>query len=263
MTASALYTGHVMHHRLRPRVHRLRYRMFSLLLDLDEIDALATRLRLFSRGRFNLMAFHDRDHGDGSARPLRAQAEALMAEAGLAHGGAIRLLTMPRLLGFAFNPLSVWFCHDRAGLLSAIIYEVHNTFGERHSYLLPVAATAGDDVQQDVTKRFHVSPFLPMAMTYAFRVHPPADRMAVAITASDDEGPVLFAVHRACRTELSDRALLHAAVTHPLLTIKVVVGIGWEALRLWLKRVPVHHHPGTAPPAPEPFSPSLPKGTNP
>ncbi len=261
MAASALYVGHVMHHRLRPRVHRLRYRLFSLLLDLDEIDDLAGRLRLFSRGRFNLMAFYDRDHGDGSTRPLRAQIDALMAEAGLPHGGAIRLLTMPRLFGFAFNPLSMWFCHDRAGALSAIIYEVNNTFGERHSYLLPASAAAGEDVQQDVTKRFHVSPFLPMAMTYAFRVRPPADRLAVAITASDAQGPVLFAVHKADRTELTDAALLRAAVTHPLLTIKVVIGIGWEALRLWLKRVPVHHHPGTAPPEPVTFSPSLSKGT--
>jgi DUF1365 family protein len=263
MTASALYVGHVMHHRLRPRVHRLRYRLFSLLLDLDEIDALAARLRLFSRGRFNLMAFYDRDHGDGSARPLRAQAEALLVQAGIGHGGAIRLLTMPRLCGFAFNPLSVWFCHDRSGALSAIIYEVHNTFGERHSYVLPVAPTDGDAVQQDVTKRFHVSPFLPMAMTYAFRVQPPGDRLSVAITAADERGPVLFAVHRADRTELSDRALLRAAVTHPLLTIKVVIGIGWEALRLWLKRVPVHHHPGTAPAAPATFATAHPKGTIP
>jgi DUF1365 family protein len=261
MAGSALYIGHVMHHRFRPRVHRLRYRLFSLLLDLDEIDAVAARLRLFSRGRFNLFAFHDRDHGDGSTRPLRAQAEALLAQAGVAHGGAIRILAMPRILGFAFNPLSVWFCHDRADALSAIIYEVNNTFGERHSYLLPVESGDGDDVQQNVTKRFHVSPFLPMAMTYAFRVRPPAEHLGIAITADDGDGPVLVAVHRARRADLTDGALLRAAVTHPLLTIKVVAGIGWEALRLWLKRVPVHHHPGTAPAGPVTFSPIIAKGT--
>jgi len=261
MAGSALYIGHVMHRRLRPRAHRLRYRLFSLLLDLDEIDAVAARLRLFSRGRFNLFAFHDRDHGDGSTRSLRTQAETLLAQAGLPYGGAIRLLTMPRILGFAFNPLSVWFCHDIAGALTAIIYEVNNTFGERHSYLLPVAADAGDEVQQNVVKRFHVSPFLPMAMTYAFRVRPPAEQLGIAITAADGEGPVLVAVHQARRAELTDAALISAAVTHPLLTFKVVAGIGWEALRLWLKRVPVHRHPGTAPAGPVTFSPLVSKGT--
>jgi len=257
--ASALYLGEVMHHRLRPRVHRLRYRVFSLLLDLDEIDALAGRLRLFSRGRFNLVSFHDRDHGDGSATPLRRQLETLLAGAALPHGGAIRLLTMPRLLGFAFNPLSVWFCHDRDGQLSAIVYEVNNTFGERHRYLLPVDP-GGAEVRQDAPKRFHVSPFLPMAMTYAFRVQPPGERLNLAITAADDQGTVLFAMHRARRMVLDDRALLRAWLTHPLMTVKVVAAIGWEALKLWLKRVPVHHHPGQAPAQSVTFVPTLAKG---
>lgn len=242
MAQSALYVGHVMHHRLRPRVHRLRYRLFSVLLDLDDIDALSSRLRLFSRGRFNLFGFYDRDHGDGSEVPLRAQAEALLTRAQISHGGPIRILTMPRLLGFAFNPLIVWFCYDRAERLCAIIYEVHNTFGERHSYVLPVAPDPGDDVQQDIAKRFHVSPFLPMAMDYAFRVQPPGETLSIAITARDAEGPVLFAIQRARRRVLTDAALLRVAFTHPLLTLKVVVGIGWEAACLWIKRVPVHDH---------------------
>ena len=263
MAGSALYIGHVMHHRLRPRVHRLRYRLFTMLFDLDELDGLAARLRLFSRGRFNLLAFCDRDFGDGTAVPLRAQAETLLAKAGLAHGGPIRILAMPRILGFAFNPLTMWFCHDRNGELSALIYEVNNTFGERHSYLLPVVAGASDDVRQGTTKRFHVSPFLPMAMTYSFRVRPPGDTLAVAIAADDDQGAVLFAVHRAKRHDLTDTALIGALVTHPLLTIKVVVGIMWEALLLWLKRVPVHHHPGVAPAGPVTFPPSIPEATRP
>ncbi|MDE2303008.1 MAG: DUF1365 family protein [Sphingomonadales bacterium] len=242
--ASALYAGQVMHQRLRPRRHRLAYRLFMLLLDLDEIDALAARLRLFARGRFALFSFHDRDHGAGTAEPLRAQVEAHCAAAGIRlDGGAIRLLAMPRVLGFVFNPLSVYFCHAREGALVAILYEVNNTFGERHSYLLPVAADSGALVRQTIAKRFHVSPFMGMDMDYAFRVVPPADALVVAITGSDAAGTVLTAVLTARRRALTDAALARAFLAMPLLTVKVVAAIGWEALRLWLKRVPLHDHP--------------------
>lgn len=240
----ALYVGHVMHRRLRPRAHRLRYRVFSLLLDLDGIDALAARLTLFSRGRFNLLSFHDRDYGDGTARPLRAQVETHLAAAGLApDGGAIRLLTMPRVMGFAFNPLSIYFCHGRDGALRAILYEVNNTFGQRHSYLLPAAPGQGPIVRQTVAKAFHVSPFMAMDMEYTFRVGPPGDHLSIAITVSDASGPVLIALHAAKRRSLTDRALLRVLLTHPALTLKVVGGILWEAARLWAKGVPVRPCP--------------------
>ena len=245
--ASALYVGEVMHRRARPRVHRLRYRLFSLLLDLDEIDGIAARLRLFSRNRFNLFSFHDRDYAGGSPEPLRAQIERYLAAAGLdLGGGPIRVLTMPRILGFAFNPLSVWFCHDPGGALRAILYEVNNTFGERHGYLLPVEPGAAI-IRQTCAKAFHVSPFMAMDMRYAFRVIPPADRLAIAITGSDAQGPLIAAVHTAARRPLTDAALLRAFATHPLLPAKVVGGILWEALKLWAKRVPIHRRP--APPS--------------
>ena len=254
MAASALYVGQVMHQRLRPRRHRLSYRIYSLLLDLDEIDALAGRLRLFSRGRFNLFSFYDADYGDGSQRPLRAQIDGLLAEAGLAHGGPIRLLTMPRVLGFVFNPLSVYFCHGPDRRLSAILYEVSNTFGERHCYLAGVDPARRGAICQSAAKAFHVSPFLPMTMDYAFKLRAPDHKLSIAITCSDAEGPVLQAVHHARRQPLSDRALARVFVTHPLLTLKVVGGILWEALRLLLKRVPVFDHPGAPPASPVSFS---------
>jgi len=246
--ASALYVGHVMHQRLRPRAHHLRYRIYSLLLDLDEIDALAARLRYFSRGRFNLFSFRDRDYGDGKDTPLRDQFERHMIAAGIApDGGPIRLLTMPRVLGFAFNPVSLFFCHGRDGAIRAILYEVNNTFGQRHTYLLPVEAGHGPVIEQDCAKVFHVSPFMAMDMAYAFRVTPPAARFLLSITARDAAGTVLIAAHSASRRALSDKALLGVFFTHPLLTFKVVGGILWEAVRLWGKRVPVH----TCPPAPD------------
>ncbi len=248
MSASALYRGQVMHRRLRPARHALRYRVFWLLLDLDELPALARRLRLFSCARFNLFAFHPRDHGDGSATPLRAQVETLLAQAGIAGGGAVRLLTMPRLLGFAFNPISVYYCHDAAGTLSAILYEVNNTFGERHAYLLPVRGGPGI-VHQRAAKAFHVSPFLPLRLDYRFRVMPPGERLVLGISAEDEAGPVLTAALAARRHDLSDAALVRAFLAMPLLTAKVVLAIGWEALLLWLKRVPVIAHPRNHPPA--------------
>ena len=242
---SALYRGEVMHRRLRPRPHRLRYRLFSLFLDLDELDGLSARLRLFSRNRFAPLAFRDRDHLAGTDEPLRAQIGRMLADAGIAwDSGAIRLLTMPRLLGFVFNPLSVWFCHGRGGGLAGVVYEVNNTFGERHCYVLPAAGDGA--VRQDCAKAFHVSPFLPMELDYAFRLAPPGERFALGITVSDRDGPMLTTVHTARRRGLSDGELARALVAYPLMTLKVVAAILWEAARLWAKRVPVFHHPDRA-----------------
>ena len=140
--ASALYRGGVMHQRLRPRAHRLNYRVFWLLLDLAEIDELDRRLRWFSRNRFNLLSFHDRDHGDGSGAALRPQIEAFLGRAGIDIGeGAVRLLTMPRVLGYVFNPISLYYCHQVDGRLAAMVYEVTSTFGVRHAYVIPVPET--------------------------------------------------------------------------------------------------------------------------
>ena len=252
--ASGLYVGEVMHRRLRPRVHQLRYRLFSLLLDLDEIGMLAKRLRLFSRGRFNVFGFTDSDHLDGSTVPLRAQIAVRMAQAGIGwEEGPVRVLTMPRVLGFAFNPISVWYIHHRSGALAAVLYEVNNTFGERHEYLLPVDSKAapGRAIRQSIPKALHVSPFMGMDMRYDFRVTPPGgprddQRIAIGITGSDHQGPLIAAVHTAKRRALTDAALARVFVTHPLLTLKVVGGILWEAARLWIKRVPIYKHP--APP---------------
>src|SRR5262249_54603493 len=158
---SCLYTGHVTHHRLRPKVHRLRYRVFWMLLDLDEIDGLSGRLRLFARNRFNLTSFFDADYGDGSTIPLQQQAEARLGEAGCnAADVRIKLLTMPRILGYGFNPLSIYFCYRPDDSLEAVIYEVHNTFGERHSYVLPGHGATAATIEQSCAKDFFVSPFL-------------------------------------------------------------------------------------------------------
>jgi DUF1365 family protein len=241
--ASAIFRGIVTHKRFRPRVHKLRYRVFSILFDLDELPALDRSLALFSRNRFNLMSFHDRDHGGGGEEPLRAYVERTLREGGITGGGPIRLLCMPRILGYVFNPLSVYFCYRPDGELAALLYEVNNTFGERHNYLIAVDRPGETVVMQGSPKRFHVSPFLPVDMEYHFRVTQPAEAVSVAVHVHDGDGLIVAAALSARRTELTNGALFRTFLMYPLLTLKVVAGIHWEALRLWLKGVRVHSKP--------------------
>jgi len=263
--ASGVYGGHVMHQRLRPLRHRLRYGLFMLLLDLDELPTLHQRLRWFSIGRFNLFSFRPQDHGDGTATDvpaLRLQVERQLSQAGLPLGGAIRLLTLPRLLGYAFNPLSVWFCERPDGGLQAIVYEVNNTFGQRHSYLIEVAPGQRDAavVTQRCDKQFFVSPFLGMDLHYRFRVAPPkgAVSLGVSVHGNADDAAVLNARFDGVRQPLTDRRLLTLLFTHPLLTLKVVAGIHWEALRLWFKGARLHRRPEPPPAAMTVVRPELP-----
>lgn len=247
-TSSCLYTGTVLHHRLRPRAHRLRYRVFWMLIDLDEIDNLSSRLRFFSRNRFNIASFRDRDHGDGSATPLRQQIEALLRKAGCEpDGGKITLLCMPRILGYGFNPLSVHFCHRANGSLEAIIYEVHNTFGERHCYVIRCDGTEDETITQHCSKDFYVSPFLGMDISYTFSVQRPGAYVKIAIVGKDHGDAVITAALSGTRQKLADASLLKAWISHPLLTLKVIGAIHWHALRMVLKGFRIHRHsPGPA-----------------
>ncbi|CDX55560.1 conserved hypothetical protein [Mesorhizobium plurifarium] len=243
---SALYAGKVMHQRLKPRRHQLSYRMFFLLLDLDEIEVLSKRLHLLSHNQFNLFGFADADHGDGAGGSLKAYVERQLEAAGIESGGAIQLLSMPRMLGYAFNPLSLYFCHNRHGDLQAILYEVNNTFGQRHSYLIPVGEAHDGTVMQRCDKRFYVSPFMAMGMGYRFRIGLPGECVAIHITGSDGDGPLIIASFSGKRRDLTDAVLMRAFLSYPLLTLKVVAGIHWEALLLWAKGVRLQQRP--APP---------------
>ncbi len=249
---SAIYSGRVLHSRSRPVRHSLHYRMLNLLLDIDELPSLSARLRLFGHNRRAVFSFHDRDHGDGSARPLAAQLRAALADAGIAADGPIQVLCMPRLLGMVFNPLTVYFCNSRDGRLAAILYEVNNTFGQRHSYLMPVDQPDARPILQACDKHFYVSPFMDMDLQYRFRVMPPSDSLSVTIDVSDPTGPLLHAAFAATRAELTDAALLRAFLAHPLLALRVFGGIHWEALKLWRKGMKLRPRP-TPPAAPISF----------
>jgi DUF1365 family protein len=241
---SALYPGTVTHARMKPRQHRLRYSIFWMLFDLDELESLGRTHRLFGYNKPALISFHDRDHGDRYGQPLRPWAERQMRSAGVApDGGRIELMCMPRVLNHVFNPISVWFCRDRDERLRVVIYEVNNTFGERHSYALKVEDPDAEVLEQGCDKALYVSPLMDMDLAYAFRVRPPGRKTSVSIAASDAQGPVLTASFAGQRLEISDATLFSTWLAHPLLSLKVLAGIHWEALRTWLKGIGFRANP--------------------
>jgi len=243
--AGFLYTSRVMHRRLVAPVYRFVYRLFHLLVDVDRLGELHAKLRLFSHNRFNLVSFHDRDHGGGERAGLRAWAERLLAGEGVRlDGGRIRLLCLPRILGFAFNPIAIWYCEHRDGTLRAVIVEVRNTFGERHSYLL---ASGGRPLAyegpHEKEKCFHVSPFMDLVGRYQFRFSKPGEKVMVRIHETREGAPLLDATLAGERRALTDGALLAQVARMPWMTLKVVAGIHWEALKLWLRGARFHRKP--------------------
>jgi DUF1365 family protein len=246
-----LYVGEVIHERFAPRRHRLRYRIFQVLIDIDAAPTLAKRLRLFAHNRPGLFSLHDKDHGDGSGASLRAFVEKSLAQAGLAlPGGQVLIQCMPRVLGYVFNPLTLYYCHDAEGLLGAMIYEVHNTFGQRHSYVIPVSPDKAGQVRQSCGKVFHVSPFMGMDMSYHFTIGAPGESVSTVIQGLGADGELLiFAGFKGARRPLSDGQLLRLFVSYPLMTLKVTAAIHIEAVKLLLKGLRLKPAP-PAPPGP-------------
>jgi DUF1365 family protein len=235
---AALYFGDVMHARLKPQGHRFNYRVMSLLIDLDRLVEADRQSPLFGVNRAALYSFQEADHGARDGSSLSSYARQRAAEHNIDLGdGRVLLLCYPRMMGYTFNPLSVYFCHAADGRLVLIIYEVRNTFGDIHSYVLPVRpdeiSAAGVRQRQD--KMFYVSPFMEMAMRYHFRVSPPGDSVKLRILETDRAGPVLAATFNGRRHPLTTVALVRSFCLLPFVTFKIVAAIHWEALRLWLK----------------------------
>jgi uncharacterized protein len=257
--AGALYEGQVMHARLKPFVHRFSYRVFSILIDIDQLAALGRLSPLLSVNKFNVLSFQEKDHIDARISPagagLRAYIDALCRDADLPPPLIVRLLAYPRVFGHAFNPISVYYAYDDPGQLCCLIYEVRNTFGERHAYVCPVRpgemSEAG--LRQSCAKRLHVSPFIGMTGKYDFRVVPPGEDLRLRILEHDQSGPILSATFSAKARPLTTANLLSALIRIPLLGLKVVGLIHFEALRLWLKGAIFHK----SPPPPPPVSVSL------
>lgn len=237
---SCLYVGRVGHQRPEPLRHAFQYRVFSLLLDLDELDVIAAQCRLLHIDAPGLIGFRQADHGPGTPSGLKGWAQSVFHEHGLG-AERIALLCFPRLLGHVFNPLALYYGQDAAGRPTGAIYQVTNTFGDRHCYVL------GPDTHA-CAKRFHVSPFFPMDGSYRFRAPLPGDTLDLAITYLDTAGRTrLVARQTGVRRPLTDAALLRALARNPLMAVKVLGGIHWEALRLWRKGARYHRRPAGAP----------------
>lgn len=247
MQKSGLYIGEVFHKRFTPKTHSLAYKVFNLFIDLDDLSTLSTRLRFFSVNSFNLISFYEKDYGDPKAnfqQNLKSRIIDLVASncRGIGTVHTIKLLTYPCILGFTFNPVSVFYCYDENNKPVAVVYEVRNTFGERHNYIFTIEKDSTIGQKHRADKHLHVSPFFDKKGQYTFKLTEPSDRISVSINYSLLEEKRLLAIFRGKFKPLTDAMLLKLCIKIPFLTFKVVAAILFEAFLLWLKGIHVFSH---------------------
>lgn len=232
---NCIYKGLVYHARHKPFFHDYTYRVFGFFVDLDSLNKLHKSLKLFSLNSWNMTSLYNKDHGGRDGKNIKKwvidSAQTLQVDL---TDHRIYMLAFPRLWGYVFNPITIFFCYDQKGKLSHTLYEVKNTFGEQHAYLLP-AESEKTIIQQEKGKNFHVSPFMHMDCRYVFRFEAPGEILNFAIHQFDDEGKLLTATWNGKKHPLCDSNILKTVLTMPLMTLKVITSIHWQALRLWLK----------------------------
>ena len=235
---STIYNGKVIHRRFKPKEHYFKYNVFSLLIDIDELEIIANKIKIFSYNKFNIISFFDKDHGPRDGTSVKEWVIKNLKDIGIEnHKIQIKLLCYPRIFGYVFNPLSVFFVYDENSRLISILYEVKNTFGEQHTYVFKT-----DDekvIINDCTKKFHVSPFIEMNCKYFFRILNPDEKLSVIIDQYDHEGKILFASQDGKKAELNSSQLLKSYLKHPLMTIKIISAIHFEAFKLWMKGIKI------------------------
>ncbi|HDS1556490.1 DUF1365 domain-containing protein [Stenotrophomonas maltophilia] len=251
MSASALYFGHVIHRRHQPHAHAFRYPVAQLLLDLDELDTIFAGRWLWSLNRRNLAEFRRSDYFGDPSMPLpEAVRRHVAGVRGHRPAGPIRLLTHLRFGGHVFNPVSFYYCYQPDGsTLDCIVADITNTpWKERHAYVLSVAEAASEpgSLRWQFQKRFHVSPFMAMDCTYDWRFSTPGEDLRVHMQVLQEGVRQFDATQHMQRRPLDGRGLAKVLTLYPLMTVQVVAAIHWHALRLWLKRNPVHDHPSLA-----------------
>lgn len=230
---SCIYNGEVTHTRFKPVRHFLKYKTFSLLIDLDEINYLDKSIGIFSHNKFNIFSFYDKDHGDRDGGNLKDWVISNLKKFGVKENITnIKVLCYPRILGYVFNPLSIFYCYEKDKLV-AIFYEVKNTFNEQHTYIFKIKNN--EEIIQKCRKKFYVSPFMDMETFYNFKLLNPNDKLSVFIKQTDAGGTVLTATQTGDRKEFSFKQLAINFLKYPLMTIKIISSIHYEALLLWKK----------------------------
>jgi hypothetical protein len=233
---SSIYNGTVVHKRFKPRIHFFRYKVFSLLIDLSELSTLDKKINFFSYNRFNLISFFDKDHGERDGTSLIEWVKKNLRKNNIdAEEIKIKLLCYPRILGYVFNPLSVFYIYNNNEKLISILYEVKNTFGEQHTYIFKIE---NDNLlQHNCEKKFHVSPFIEMNCNYFFRILKPSENISVIIDQYQSNEKILFASQDGKRADLTSAELMKSYLKHPLMTFKIISAIHFEAFKLWTKGI--------------------------
>tara|TARA_Y100000590_G_scaffold285383_1_gene321169 strand:+ start:46 stop:804 length:759 start_codon:yes stop_codon:yes gene_type:complete len=230
---SNIYNGHVIHTRFKPVKHFLKYKTFSLFIDLDELELLDKKFKIFSFNKFNIFSFHNKDHGERNGKSLKEWVLYNLKKFRIEKNiNRIKLLCYPRIFGYVFNPLSIFYCYEN-NILKAVFYEVKNTFNEQHTYIFKIK----DDknIQQSCKKKFYVSPFMDKKTFYNFELKPPGDKLSVLIKQTDKNGLILTAVQTGERKNFSSKQLIINFFKYPLMTLKIISAIHFEALLLWKK----------------------------
>ena len=237
INSSCIYNGQVIHKRFKPKEHFFKYKVFSLLLDLSELNLLDKELKIFSYNKFNILSFYDIDHGPRDGTSLISWVKENLNNNNInSNEIKIKLLCYPRVWGYIFNPLSIFFVYDKNSNLISILYEVKNTFGEQHTYVFKIDK---DDqlFEHSCKKKFHVSPFIEMNCLYYFKILKPTDKLSVVINQNDDGGKLLFASQDGLKNELNNKNLMISYISNPLMSFKIIGAIHFEALKLWIKGI--------------------------
>ena len=233
---SKIYTGKVIHKRFKPKEHYFKYNVFSLLIDLNELEEINTYIKFFSYNRFNIISFYDKDHGDRDGSSIKLWVKKNLKSIGImTEDISIKLLCYPRIFGYVFNPLSTYFIYNKHSVLISIFYEVKNTFGEQHTYIFK--AQDEKTVQNKCKKKFYVSPFIEMDCEYHFKTLNPREQLSVVINQNDKDGKLLFASQDGISKDFNNKNLIFSYLTHPLMTFKIIGAIHYEAFKLWAKRI--------------------------
>ena len=237
MIKSSIYNGQVIHKRFKPKVHSFRYDVFSLLIDLSELETLDKQVNFFSYNKFNWISFYDKDHGDRDGSSLINWVNKNLKKNNISTEKIkIKILCYPRIFGFVFNPLSVFYVYNSNENLISILYEVKNTFGEQHTYIFRIEKDA-NLIQNNCSKKFHVSPFIQMNCNYFFRLLKPGNKISVIIDQYENEDKILYASQDGIRTDFNTKYLVKSYIKHPIMTFKIIIAIHYEAFKLWTKGI--------------------------